>query len=203
MSGELLFDEAEHRYTVDGRIIPSVTTIISAVGLYEFDFVSDETLAVAAERGRHVHTMIEWYEQGQLDEGSIDPELFGYFQAYLNLKLAGKFPLKPSAIEKRGWSEKYGYAGTVDQMFETPWGGWYHDHKTGSKSPVHGLQLSAYWLMFHPDMTDKPYKLTCGYYSKNGEYELVEYPYEPLVWLAILADYKWRLKHDCIRNRWK
>ena len=74
---ELLFDEAAHRYTVNGQIIPSVTQIISAVGLYEFDFVNAETLAVAAERGRFVHSMIEWYEIGELDESSIDPELKG------------------------------------------------------------------------------------------------------------------------------
>jgi len=200
---DLIFNEELHQYTVDGRIIPSVTQIISAVGLYEFDFVSSETLAVAAERGRLVHTMIEWYEHGELDEKTIDPELQGYFDAYLAMKISGKFPLKPEAIELRAWSEKYLYAGTLDQLFVTGNGEWIHDHKTGSKSPVHGLQLSAYWLMLHPDMKDKPYKLTCGYYTRDGEWELVEYPYEPLAWLAVLADYKWRLKNDCIRSRWK
>lgn len=200
MPGELLFDEAEHRYTVDGRVIPSVTTIISAVGLYEFDNVSYDTLAVAAERGRNVHTYIEWFEQDILDFDSIDPELEGYFNAYLALKNAKLIPDHPKRIEFRGWSEKYDFAGTIDQEFE---GDWLNDHKTGNKSPVHGLQLSAYWLMLHPDMKTKPARLTCDYLRRDGSYELVDYPYEPLAWLAVLADYKWRLKNDCIRNRWK
>ena len=66
-SGELQFDAAAHRYTLNGVILPSVTQIISAVGLYEYDYVSAETLAVAAERGRYVHEMIEMYEEGTLD----------------------------------------------------------------------------------------------------------------------------------------
>jgi hypothetical protein len=199
MTGELQFDEAAHRYTVDGKIIPSVTQIISAVGLYEFDYVSADTLAVAAERGRIVHTYIEWYEHGELDETSIDPELQGYFNAYLSMKAAGKIPAKAELIEHRAYSAKYGYAGTLDMLFN---GNWIHDHKTGVKSPVHGLQLSGYWLELHPNMAEKPERLTCGYYSADGSWELVEYPYEPFAWLAVVADYKWRVKHNLIRPRW-
>ena len=199
MNATLHFDEKLHRYTVDGKIIPSVTQIISAVGLYEFDFVSKETLMAAAERGRIVHTCIEWYELGILDEASIDPELYGYFQAYLDAKARKLIPERPSMIERRVYSEKYQYAGTLDQMFGDRW---IHDHKTGSESPVHGLQLSGYWLALHPDPGDKPERLTCGYYRRDGSSNIVDYPYEPLAWLSILADYRWRLKNNCIKSIW-
>ena len=199
MTAELQFDEATHKYTVGGKIIPSVTQIISAVGLYEFDFVSKQTLAVAAERGRIVHTYIEWHEQGMLDENSIDPDLAGYFEAYLKAKAAGKIPAKPTMIEERVYSEKYQYAGTLDQMFGERW---IHDHKTGSESPTHGLQLSGYWMALHPDLRDKPEKLTCGYYRNDGQYKIVEYPYEPLAWLAVVADFRWRQKNRCIKPIW-
>ena len=197
---ELLFDEEAHRYTVNGKIIPSVTQIISAVGLYEYDHVPAETLAVAAERGRIVHTYIEWYEQGVLDENSIDPELGGYFEAYLRLKSSGKLPETPSLIEWRGFSEKYGYAGTLDQMY---FDDWINDHKTCEPSPVHGLQVSAYWILRHPNIAEKPRKLTCDYLTKEGDFELVEYPFEPLPWLSVLADYKWRERNNCIKPRWQ
>lgn len=200
MSELLQFDEATHRYTVGGRIIPSVTQIISAVGLYEFDFVSKETLAIAAERGRIVHKAIEWHEQGLLDESSLDPELAGYFEAYLAAKKAGELPEKPTAIEQRVYSAKYQYAGTLDQMFGERW---IHDHKTGAESPVHGLQLSGYWLALHPDIRDKPEHLTCGYYRPDGGHKVVEYPYEPLAWMAVLADYAWRRKNNCIKAIWQ
>ena len=201
MNTELCFDESKHLYTVNGKVIPSVTQIISAVGLYEFDFVSKQTLAIAAERGRIVHTYIEWYEQGFLDESSIDPELAGYFQAYLSAKEAGELPGKPDLIEHRGWSSKYQYAGTIDQVFLAE--SWLHDHKTGQPSPAHGLQLSAYWLELHPDMREKPQKLTCGYYRPDGTYRIVEYPYEPLEWLAVVADFRWRARNNMIKPIWK
>lgn len=199
MSCELQFDEEAHRYTVNGRIIPSVTQIISAVGLYEYDYVSKQTLAVAAERGRIVHTYIEWYEQGLLDESSIDPDLGGYFEGYLAAKAAGEIPEAPTAIEERVYSEKYQYAGTLDQMYGEDW---IHDHKTGEESPTHGLQLSGYWLARHPDLREKPARLTCGYYRNNGDYKIVDYPYEPLAWLSVVADFRWRQKHNLIKAIW-
>jgi len=196
---ELLFDEEAHRYTVNGKIIPSVTQIIGSVGLYEYDHVPAETLAVAAERGRIVHTYIEWYELGILDENSIDPELGGYFEAYLRLKSSGKLPAKPTRIEYRGYSEKYGYAGTLDQLYNDDW---VNDHKTCLPSPTHGLQVSAYWVMLHPNIAEKPRKVTCDYLTKDGDFELVDYPFEPLPWLSVLADYKWRLKNNLIKPRY-
>lgn len=199
MDNVLQFDEAAHRYSVNGKIIPSVTQIISAVGLYEFDFVSRQTLAIAAERGRIVHTYIEWHEQGLLDESSIDPDLAGYFEAYLAAKAAGDIPDAPTAIEERVFSEKYQYAGTLDLLFGEYW---IHDHKTGVESPVHCLQLSGYWLAKHPNLRDTPNHLTCGYYRPDGSYKIVEYPYEPLAWLAVVADFRWRLKNNCIKAIW-
>ena len=201
MGNQLRFNAERHEYTVGCIVLPSVTTIISAVGLYEFDSVPIETLEVAAERGRNVHTYIEWYEQGVLDMASIDPELEGYFNAYLSMKAEGLIPEKPFAIEKRSWSHKYRYAGTMDMLFNG--GRWIHDHKTGLPSPATGLQLSAYWLMDHPDMSDKPERLTAGYLTRRGEYNLVDYDYEPLAWLAVFADYGWRVKNNMIRSRWR
>lgn len=194
---ELCFNEERHEYSVNGRIIPSVTQIISAVGLYEFDYVSRETLAIAAERGRIVHTCVEWYEKGELDESSIDPELTGYFEAYLDCRMVNSFPA-PVAIEERVYSEQYGYAGTLDQEFPDDW---LNDIKTGLPSPVHGLQLSGYWLAKY-GMGRKPKRLT-GTYLKPGNHKLIEYPYEPLAWLSVVADYKWRLKHNLIREIWR
>ena len=201
MSATLQFDEAKHLYTINGKIIPSVTQIISAVGLYEFDFVSKRTLAIAAERGRIVHTYIEWFEQGILDDNSIDPELAGYFRAYLSAKASGELPEQPDLIEYRSYSEKYQYAGTIDQVFTAE--NWIHDHKTGLPSPSHGLQLSAYWLMLHPDFREKPEHLTCGYYRPDGSYKIVDYPYEPMEWLAVVADFRWRARNNMIKPIWQ
>ena len=197
----LTFNEELHEYRLDGVVIPSVTTIISAVGLYEFDYVSSETLEVAAERGTIIHRCIEWYEQGQLDESSIDPELVGYFESYLKMKEAGLLPARPVEIEKRVCSKRFRYAGTLDQKYELDW---INDIKTGMPGPEHGLQLSAYWLAEHEDMLTKPERLTASYLHRDGSTgDLVDYPYDPQTWLAIRTEYEWRKKNNKISKRWR
>ena len=198
---DLKFDPQKHLYTLNGQVLPSVTQIISAVGLTEYDDVPKASLDVAAERGRIVHECIEWYEHGELDETSIDPELRGYFEAYRRMRTAKMLPDKATELEVPHCSPKYGYAGTIDMHFADE--RWIHDHKTCKPSPTHGLQLSGYWLMLHPDFNDKPEHLTCGYYTRNAEWTIKEYPYEPLAWLAILSDYGWRRKNNCIKNKWR
>lgn len=195
---ELEFCEATHTYRWRGRVVPSVTQIISAVGLYEFDYVSKHTLAIAAERGRVVHECVELYERGELDESSVDPELSGYFEAYKECRNRHGFPA-PVAIEERFYSEPYGYAGTLDQEFP---GDWMNDIKTGQPSPVHGLQLSGYWLGKY-GMNRKPQRLTATYLQPDGGAELREYPYEPLIWLAVLTCYRWRANNNLIKGIWK
>lgn len=195
----LTFNAERHEYKIDGVIVPSVTQILSAVGLYDYDFVSRETLDVAAERGRIVHQYCEWYERGVLDQSSIDPELQGYFDAYLAAKNHGVIPT-PDLIEHRVGSQKYRYAGTLDQFFD---GGWINDIKTGVRGPEHGLQDSAYWMALTGDITTKPERLTCLYLARDGSYELVKYPYEPMAWIAVLADYQWRVKNNKIKPRWR
>lgn len=195
----LTFNAERHEYKIDGVIVPSVTQILSAVGLYDYDFVSRETLDVAAERGRIVHQYCEWYERGVLDQSSIDPELQGYFDAYLSAKNHGVIPA-PDLVEHRVGSKKFNYAGTLDQFFEP---GWINDIKTGAKSPEHGLQVSGYWMAMTGDMTSKPGRLTCLYLARDGSHELVKYRYEPLPWIAIVADYQWRAKNNKIKPRWR
>ena len=197
----LTFNEELHEYRLDGVVIPSVTTIISGVGLYDLEYVSSETLEVAAERGKIIHRCIEWYEKGQLDESSIDPELVGYFESYLKMKEAGLLPEKPDEIEKRVCSKRFRYAGTLDQLYG---GDWINDVKTGLQEPENGLQLSAYWLADYEDMLTRPKRLTASYLHRDGSTgDLVDYPYDPQTWLSIRTDYEWRKKNNKISKRWR
>lgn len=196
----LEFDESTHTYTLDGKNLPSVTTILAACGMYDFDFVSDDTLNVAAERGTIIHRCIEWYESGTLDESSIDEELVGYFQSYLKTKEAGLLPVKPTQTEKKVYSQRFRYAGTLDQQFGD---NWINDLKTGAPGAEHGLQLSAYWLAEHENMLVKPGYLTATYLHRDGAIaDVIEYRYEPSIWLAVVTEYSWRVRNNKIRKRW-
>lgn len=198
MGVELTFDADKHEYRAGGVVVPSVTQILSACGLYDLGFVSAHALQVAAERGQIVHYCIELYEQGELDESTIDPELDGYFESYLRAKDAGLLPNKPSAIEQRVYSEKFKYAGTIDQIYGS---GWINDLKTGIPQPEIELQLSAYWLTKNEQLNVKPERLTGTYLHEDGTIaEVVDYQYVPHIWLSFLTNYRWREKYGKLKG---
>ena len=55
------FDEKTHTYTVDGKVLPSVTTITSILSNLEYKDIDKEILKKAAEKGTKVHKAIEDY----------------------------------------------------------------------------------------------------------------------------------------------
>lgn len=176
----LEYNDERHEYRLDGVIIPSVTQVLSAAGLIDFDYVSREALEIATERGNIVHRIIELYELGTLDESSIDPALRGYFDGYLSVKAAGLLPARPDAIEEMVHSPLHRYAGRLDQRFGADW---INDIKTGSQYKAHGLQLSGYWFAIQPDMRISPRRLTCTYLTADGGGTVKDYQYDPLNWI--------------------
>lgn len=196
---ELQFNEEKHIYTnADGIHVPSVTRILSAVGMYQgLNNIPAHILETAAERGKAVHSMIEFHCQGDLDENSIDPDLMGYYEAYLNCrKDHPDIFAKLTFFEKMIYSEKYNYCGRCDAGgdriridFKT----------TAQESAVTGLQLSAYWMADNPAyLNDKPDLLLGLYLHPDATYNLVEYRYEPLQWISCLTVYNWQKKNGVI-----
>lgn len=188
----LEYNDERHEYRLDGVIVPSVTQVLSSVGLIDFDFVSREALAIATERGDIVHRIIELYELGTLDENSIDPALRGYFDGYLSVKAAGLLPARPDAIEEMVHSPLHRYAGRLDQRYGADW---INDIKTGPPHKAHGLQQSGYWLCLQPDMRIKPRRLTCTYLAADGGAFVKDYDYDPLGWITARAFYNLKEKY--------
>ena len=78
---EIIFDEAEHTYLVDGVEVPSVTTILKPLTDRGYGKVNPSVLEYAANRGRAVHEALEVYDLG--GELEVMPETEGYIRAYL------------------------------------------------------------------------------------------------------------------------
>ena len=58
----LEFNQDNHEYSLDGVVLPSVTTILSStIFADKYDNVDEETLRMAAERGSLIHAEIENY----------------------------------------------------------------------------------------------------------------------------------------------
>lgn len=103
-------DEATHTYTVDGKVVPSVTQILDP--LNDFDGVPPDILERARQFGTAVHKMVELWERNVLDVEDLDPALKPYLAQY------------QAAMQHTGWGviasearvahPALGYAGTLD-----------------------------------------------------------------------------------------
>jgi len=134
------FDESTHTYRSNGVVVPSVTTCLSR--LHSFGMVAKDVLEAACARGTYVHTLCEFHDQNDLDPASIG-EYMGYLDAWIQFCADHKAVW--SGIEVRGYSERYGYAGTWDRSGTLNGAPWIVDIKTSQAShPVWGLQLAAY-----------------------------------------------------------
>lgn len=190
----LEYSDERHEYRYNGVIVPSVTGIISATKLVDYDRANCDELSAAALRGTIIHQCIEWYENGTLDIDSIDPELRGYFDAYLSLRKSD-LP-KPTATEERVYSVRYKYAGTLDQRFEDDW---INDIKTGRPHWTHGLQLTAYWLAKTDNLRIKPRRLTATYLRPDGTGEVKDYKYIPCEWIPTRRFYNVKVRRNKVK----
>jgi hypothetical protein len=111
-SDGLTFDDAEHRYTLDGREVPSVTGILAP--LYDFGGIPAAALEAARWRGTLVHEAIHQDNTGVLDIEALHPILLPYLMAWREWQAhAGAVII---ASEHQVASRKYGYAGTLDAV---------------------------------------------------------------------------------------
>lgn len=158
----LTFDAATHTYLLDGKPIPSVTRLIA-----DPSFVCDPWYL---ERGTAVHKAIELLVQGDLDEGALDPRLLPYLEGFK----AFMADVKPQIIasERRVFSRRYWYAGTVDLVVHVGTQEWVVDVKTGSVPPWADMQLEAYrQAIFEMDCT-KPNGCRTLLLPGQGAYKL-------------------------------
>jgi len=169
----LVFDEAKHQYRYNGKVVPSVTQILKAVG------ASPDMSGINpyyAQRGTALHKAIELWHRGKLDVDSIHEDIRPYFDAFTcfvvdepNYKSVEQ-EKRYCNIEKYGTETEYPFAGTVDDVAEMSNNGnkFIIDYKTSSAiHPHYFLQLGAYMLL---SGIDKGYILQL----KKDKYNLVE-----------------------------
>lgn len=74
----LTFDRDSHTYTLDGRVVPSVTQVLEP--LQQLEGIPQELLEYKSELGRHGHAAAHLMVQNTLEWRSLDPRLTGYLQ---------------------------------------------------------------------------------------------------------------------------
>ena len=139
---ELDFEEEKHRYSLDGKFIPSVSSIMKPLSQACYSGVDEEVLNRAAARGTAVHNAIENYSRfGIVD---LDPLYEGYFRAFKNWWC--EFNPKSLGNECRVYHKYLRYAGTADMPVRIGDDLILVDFKTSAtvNKMLTGVQLEAY-----------------------------------------------------------
>lgn len=138
------FDPVEHRYTLGGIPVPSVTQVLRTVGYITFDGIPAKVLEAARDRGQRVHQALHFLHEDDLDESTVDDVTRGYLDS-ARTYLAKHFRQVHRA-EMRVWSLRHGCAGTLDILGVHMDGRLcVADFKTGDPADVAAdLQIAAY-----------------------------------------------------------
>ena len=104
------FNRAEHIYTRNGVILPSITQILVAEGIIDTAYYTDE----GRHRGKMVHLACHLFDTSQISEEEIDAETEPYLRAWISFQRDTGFVVVDS--EKPLASKLYGYAGTPDRV---------------------------------------------------------------------------------------
>jgi hypothetical protein len=139
---DLVFDEAEHRYSVRGGArMRSVTQILKDEGFFPYR----GNPGPEATAGQWVHEMLRMHHKGNLDEGSISPvmaEILGRFREWAN-----SVDLVVLDYERLLYHLTYWYGGKPDLIAMVRGRMEVIDYKSGARHPAHDVQVAGYVLL--------------------------------------------------------
>jgi hypothetical protein len=143
---ELEFEKTNHVYTVFGKPIPSVTTVMKAVGTYsDYAGIPEHILMRAADIGNEVHRVVEkWAKEGDWALQTDDTSAVAYLVGFKEFIEMGIFTPLHSEIQL--YDPELWYAGTIDLVGEMNNRICIVDVKTTNKLNENaiGLQTAAY-----------------------------------------------------------
>lgn len=164
-----------HEYALDGIPVLGVSEILSAAGLIDDSWRSEEAL----KRGSFVHEAIQFHVEGTLEESSVDPKVVGYLEAWKKFEREVGFKVHCVGgcwqSEIRRHHPFYGYAGTMDHLGEIQGRVTIVDVKSGAPKPADAWQLALYAMLFdavtgmlRPDRVNV-------YVQPNGDYRMIHH----------------------------
>ena len=158
----LVFDPIKHTYTLDGKLIPSVTTVLKRATIIDTTWYREP----CTKRGTDIHNAIECIE-------SVEHGL-PRIMAYIHFRMAeGYFPVD---VGMSVYSERHMYGGTIDTAGMLYGEYSVIDFKSGRAPEWVRLQLAAYCHCLVE--MGKCAKMPRGYsleLRKNGTYDLKQH----------------------------
>lgn len=189
----LSFDPVAHQYAWNGQPVPGVTSLLQH--LHSFSMVDPEVLAEAQDRGKYVHDCCHAWDENDLDESFVKPEMAGYVESWK--RFTARHEPNWTSIEQSGYSKIYHFAGTEDR-FGTML---FFDGNQGARCPVDldiktsaqshrvwGLQLAAYrQLRIEESIGAALNRRVTVRLKADGSFPVVDEWINPNDWPAFLA----------------
>lgn len=169
---ELKFEEKRHIYTMEGQILPSVTTVMRPLDNALYKGIDEEIMRMAAGRGTAIHNAVENYVLYEIAD--IEPKYQGYFDAFLRFWKENN--PEPLATESRMYHRILRYAGTADLPCIIGGKRVLIDYKTSAvvNEMLTGVQLEAYAKAYdsHGFKFDEK---AIVHLRNDGSYQMVRY----------------------------
>ena len=185
---DLEFDPQAHSYTLDGRVLPSVTQIL---GPYEdWGAVPADVMAAAMDRGTRVHAACALIADGLIGSEDCDEDIQPYLQQFERFLAESGFTLHLS--EERVHSS-LGYAGTLDLYGDLPKRKKsLIDIKSGSVPRSAGPQTAAYARALRETLGHEA-RYRYALLLTTERYKLVQMddPQDDQIFLAALTMHNW------------
>ena len=190
------FDELTHTYRDEsGRLIPSVSSVIQPLTQAAYRTIDPEILRRAADFGSAVHACTEFFDNGELDDDSVEEE----WRPFLNAYKLFKVEMKPEIVRVEWRLACERYAGTIDRLMIIDGVEWIVDLKTTSQIHDHvGLQLAAYEALARLHLKEKKQLKRAALQLKgDGTYRFVEFTEDSdyACFNALIGVKNWREKH--------
>lgn len=189
----IVLREEDHTYWLGDEQIPGVTTVISEVGLVNYEWSSQ----FAMDRGSEVHKAIHYYLEGDLDIETLHPMYRGYLDAAL--RAIDALGVDVVAVEQKVFHPIYRYAGTADLIATRGVGELYIiDWKTAFNPPkATALQVHAYaeaWK--ETTRTPVHHRISVGLHQE-GKFRIHNYDEVPWAFDHFLAALSlWNLRKE-------
>lgn len=171
---QLLFYDEEHRYELDGEILPSVSEVLRFISREIYGEITQYKLDNAADRGTRIHKACEILDKYGAVE--VDAEIAPYIKAYM--KFRKDHAVQWTQIEQAIYHPALKYAGTIDRRGSVDGVTATVDIKSSYRlhKPLVGAQLNGYdsaYAALKGETTDKLFGL---HLKPDATYRLVEFP---------------------------
>ncbi|MDR0485409.1 MAG: PD-(D/E)XK nuclease family protein [Elusimicrobiota bacterium] len=187
------FIEEPHTYIVDGKEVPSVSAILQAAGMVNFEGIPADVLEHKRQFGTAIHKATELFDKNELNFKSLTGDLMPYIDAWAKFKKDFDIEIEPENVERHFYCREFRYCGTIDRIAFVNGQLSVIDIKTSAAlAPSVAIQLAAYANGIED--VPKPIGRYAVRLSAAGQYKVEEFTNiaDKYTFFAAVSLYFWR-----------